>query len=308
MMMASTIKPPKIVFIVPYRDREYHLNIFRVMMTHLLEDYDSGSYEIYFAHQADDRPFNRGAMKNIGFLAIKEKYPNTYRDITFVFNDVDTVPSLKGLVDYETKKGVIKHFYGFPYALGGLFSITGQDFELINGFPCYWSWGYEDNVINERALKAGITIDRSTFFKIGNQAILQTVDSYVKLVNRRHKELLYNDDGRDGVNTLTKVYYEFEKKENEPSLIGSFIDISYFESIHKISDEQINRYDMLNKRYIDGPRFSVVGKTFSKQINNANRAKITHPQATPQMRNRQEGQQSQIPRFMMSRGLVLSGK
>jgi hypothetical protein len=77
---------PKLVFVVPYRDRELQLGFFRSHMAKVLED--EPSYEIFFVHQQDKRTFNRGAMKNIGFLAMKERYPKTYGDITFVFNDV----------------------------------------------------------------------------------------------------------------------------------------------------------------------------------------------------------------------------
>ena len=40
-------------------------------------------------------------MKNIGFIAMKEKYADNYKDITFVFNDVDTMPYTKNFIDYK---------------------------------------------------------------------------------------------------------------------------------------------------------------------------------------------------------------
>ncbi len=62
---------PKLAFIVPYRDRKEHLTFFSVYMKHVLSDYDPKDYIVRFVHQKDGRPFNRGGMKNIGFLAIK---------------------------------------------------------------------------------------------------------------------------------------------------------------------------------------------------------------------------------------------
>ena len=81
---------PKIVFIVPYRNRPQHKYFFSNYISSIL--IDNHDYEIYFSHQYDARSFNRGGTKNIGFLAIKNKYPEKYKDITFVFNDVDTIP------------------------------------------------------------------------------------------------------------------------------------------------------------------------------------------------------------------------
>ena len=83
---------PQLIFVVPYRDREQHQIFFAKQMKTVLEDLPDDSYKIYYIHQCDTRSFNRGAMKNIGFLVIKQLYPNDYKYITIIFNDVDTVP------------------------------------------------------------------------------------------------------------------------------------------------------------------------------------------------------------------------
>ena len=108
---------PKFIFIIPYRDRVEHKEFFTVYMKHVLEDIPKTDYEMYFVEQKNTLPFNRGAMKNIGFLALKYKYPNDYKNITFVFNDVDTVPYSKNIIDYETTPGIVKHYNGFKLRL-----------------------------------------------------------------------------------------------------------------------------------------------------------------------------------------------
>ena len=49
---------------VPYRNREEHLNMFIPRVgKHLKEQ--GIEFQMYFAHQVDDKLFNRGATKNI---------------------------------------------------------------------------------------------------------------------------------------------------------------------------------------------------------------------------------------------------
>jgi hypothetical protein len=178
-------KYPDIVFIVPYRDRVLEKELFILKMEQLLDNETKQNSKIFFIEQYDMRSFNRGAMKNIGFLLVKQLYPDNYKDITLVFNDVDTTPAKTGLLNYKTTHGIIKHFYGYTFTLGGIVSITGQDFEKINGFPNYWAWGFEDNLLNKRAIQARLHIDRSQFFSINDKDnITQNQGTILKQVNK----------------------------------------------------------------------------------------------------------------------------
>ena len=201
---------PKIIFIVPYRDRQQHLEFFKTQMTKVLEDMSPSDYKIWIIHQNDAREFNRGGMKNIGFLAIKNKYPNDYKNITIVFNDVDTMPYSKNFLNYETTPGVIKHFYGYTYTLGGIVSIKAGDFERINGFPNFWAWGYEDNLLQKRAASAGITIDRSQFYPIMHKDIMQLKDGLHRLVNRGEFDKFLSETN-DGIFTIQNLQYSLDE-------------------------------------------------------------------------------------------------
>jgi len=201
---------PKFIFIIPYRDRKEHKEFFSVYIKHVLEDIPKTDYEIYYVEQKNTLPFNRGAMKNIGFLAIKYKYPDHYKNITFVFNDVDTLPYSKNIIDYETTPGIVKHFYGFKFALGGIFSIRGEDFERTNGFPNFWSWGGEDNYMQKRVEYVGLYIDRSLFFNILDKNILQLCDGVKRLICRKEAATVVNMTTTDGLVTIRNLNYEFK--------------------------------------------------------------------------------------------------
>jgi len=211
---------PEIIFIVPYRDREAYKTMFLNHMPYILED--TQHYEIYFSHQDDKRPFNRGAMKNLGFIHIKNKYPNDYKNMTFVFNDIDTLPGIKNLWDYKTTIGVIKHFYGYKNALGGIFSITGADFEKVNGFPNYWGWGFEDNCLQNRCNKMNISIDRNIFYKLGDMNILQFFNGFERTLDSHVTNKLSNDNGTNGLSSINKIEQNINKI-NEKYYMINFI-------------------------------------------------------------------------------------
>jgi hypothetical protein len=190
------------------------------MRQKILLDEPAGSYEMYFAHQCDNRPFNRGAMKNIGFLAMKLKYPLYYKAITFIFHDVDTFPSTKVLINYETMPGIVKHYYGYEFALGGIFAIKGGDFERSLGFPNFWGWGLEDNVMQDRCANNGLIIDRSQFYPMRDPRIIRAFDGFDRVISKRDT-VVYARETPDDLTSLTQLKW---------MLKGEYINIYKFTS------------------------------------------------------------------------------
>ena len=217
--MTSSI--PKVVFIVPYRNRPMQKAFFLRQMGYVLQNVPKEDYRILFSHQCDSRDFNRGAMKNIGFLVVRELYPNDYKNITLVFNDVDTMPYEKDFFQYETTSGTIKHFYGFTFALGGILSITGGDFERIGGYPNFWGWGYEDNMLQKRVLQHKLTIDRDVFYTVNHIDIIHLGDGKYRTIHGNEYHL-YKKQLPDGYWTIKDLEYSIPEDDSHMIQVTRF--------------------------------------------------------------------------------------
>ena len=88
---------------VPYRNREAHLKEFIPRVGKYLEG-QGIDYHIYFAHQVDDKLFNRGATKNI---AAKHAFEDGCDYI--VWHDIDMIPDMEGGCDYTFPKDKPRH-------------------------------------------------------------------------------------------------------------------------------------------------------------------------------------------------------
>ena len=142
------------------------------------------------------------------------------------------MPYTKNFLNYNTIAGNVKHFYGYDYTLGGIVSINGGDFENIMGFPNLWYWGFEDNILQERVISNGLTIDRTHFYPIMDKNILQLNDGVIRVINRdEHK--LYVNKTADTYNEITSLQYEINEQTG-------FIDVTSFEIIHKPTNNNIN--------------------------------------------------------------------
>ena len=206
-------KTPEIVIIVPYRDREPQRSAFMKIMPHILEDLNC---KVLFVHQRDKRPFNRGAMKNLGFIYVQKMYPDEYKDIILVFHDIDNIPWYKGQFSYRTQRNVINHFYGYPHALGGIFAIKAWDFEHINGFPNIWTWGLEDNMLMRRAEQYKKRVIRPEFVHLekNNNNIIGLWHGWDRLINSHIEHKGRADKGQDGIRSLYNIGIAPEKIDN----------------------------------------------------------------------------------------------
>jgi hypothetical protein len=211
---------PEVVFIVPYRNREAHYRLFAAQMERVLAT--APPHKILYIHQTDDRGFNRGAMKNIGLLVLKDLYPKHYQNMTIIFNDVDSVLSRADLIPYKVSKGTVHHYYGFTFTLGGIVGFNAGDFERINGFPNFWTWGYEDNLLQIRALSAGLTIRRDPFFPINDPRIVRMLETNVRTVNQTEYNR-FEQRTTEGIRSIRDLSYEYDKETG-------FVNVLTFET------------------------------------------------------------------------------
>jgi hypothetical protein len=236
-----SIDYPKTAIIIPFRERQEHLNVYMNHMKWIMDEKGweyNKDYTYIVSSQLDQRPFNRGAMKNLGFYYAREKWPEHYKKMNFVFNDVDIMPGYPWQVDYETNPGTVKHSYGFDFCLGGLVTINGDDFERINGYPNYWGWGYEDNMLEVRCKRANIQVDREKFWKAGDKEFIRLNHGQEKNVDKQLKAKYYNTPNNNGLSSLKEVFY-FDSDESFNDSKYNMINFVSWEIPEPIDNENI---------------------------------------------------------------------
>lgn len=219
---------PDKFFIVPYRDRENQLEIFVNHMTKLME---GENYQILFIHQKDNRHFNRGAMKNIGFLYVKEKYPQTYKEKILIFHDIDVLIAKKENADFNTTENIVKHNFGFKptkivKALGGIVTIKASDFEKTKGFLNLWMWGLEDNALHIRCMKNKINISYASFHEIRCKEVIMFYQGKSRNVNNDYSFTNYSNykHSNRGFNTIKDLNYTLEDIREH----AYFVNVNHF--------------------------------------------------------------------------------
>jgi hypothetical protein len=151
----------------------------RGQLTTLLECFQCSLPEaqVLVIEQGCDRPFNRGALLNIGvFLANCD-------DIDSVCTqDVDMLPHADLIHEYTRKldSGTVRHIAGgwnrytqpCPRKsvggiqrnfLGGVVMLQQEQFKAVNGYPNdFWGWGGEDDELRDRLVLHGLSVEKCT--------------------------------------------------------------------------------------------------------------------------------------------------
>lgn len=153
------MKSPKLSLVVPFRNRESHLEEF---IPHIKDFLDSQKidFKIFVIEQGDDKPFNRAKLFNVGF---KESEHFDY----FCFHDVDLLPVTADYTYTDKPTHLSSHVEQFnfePYheeIFGGVVLFPKDDFKSINGYSnLYWGWGAEDDDVKFRCKNKKIEIYR----------------------------------------------------------------------------------------------------------------------------------------------------
>ena len=152
----------KNVIIIPYRQREEHLEYFIKHTVPLIEECMPET-KVVVIEQCEGKLFNRGKVLNVGFKEYMDK--TEY----FITHDVDINPK-KETLDYyniDIENGVLKLLTPHNESFGQIVKFHNESINKSNGFPNnIWGWGIEDRALFYRCIIKNINIKNTSLRKI----------------------------------------------------------------------------------------------------------------------------------------------
>jgi beta-1,4-galactosyltransferase 1 len=209
----------KLSVVVPFRDREAHLEKFLPHMKQFL-DAQNISFHIFVIEQACACPFNRAKLLNIGY---KESSEYDY----FCFHDVDMLPieSLYGMPSQPTHlAAIVEQFnWGLAYEtyFGGVTLFPKAALLKINGYSNnYWGWGAEDDDLWNRCIQ---------------------MKQFPARIQGKYSSL---DHDREIDHAQWQANYQYLRSQDAPEERARVISTDGISSLEyqKISEEKLNEY------------------------------------------------------------------
>jgi len=128
------------------------------------------SYRVLVIEQDSGSLFNRGALKNIGFvLAEPESDYTCFHDVDYlpIWADYSWAALPTPIVWYGAEArpiapgSAMKVIHNLARFFGGAVLIPNDLYRRVNGCSnSYWGWGYEDGDLRRRFLAAGVKLGR----------------------------------------------------------------------------------------------------------------------------------------------------
>ena len=203
------INDKKLCVVVPFRDRYAHLEPFLDSIIPMLES-QGIKYEIVIVEQTFTKQFNRGMVKNIGYLEVDADY--------YCFHDIDMLPETSdySYMEFPTHLAVEVEQFGWKLVydafFGGVVLFTKQDFLLIQGY-CneYWGWGAEDDDLRLRCDKKNLKLMR----KPGRYRSLNHMRPIIEEEYQKNLDILrkVQTDNSIEFNDLDTCKYEINSEE-----------------------------------------------------------------------------------------------
>jgi hypothetical protein len=226
------------IIVVPYRDRESHLNTFKGKINDYFIKLLGKDTLIVVIEQTQGKDFNRGKLLNIG---IKE-FSDCCKGY-FILHDVDTfLKKDHHKLQYKSEEqNIIRLWRPHALSLGGICKIKKETILDINGHPNnIWGWGIEDRALYYRALIKECTF-KNVVTEINDlQRLHHTANSvtytgerkemseYINSITRKNLEEKENFIYHSGISTLSKIDTNTEyKNEDEYFIIKTDTENNY---------------------------------------------------------------------------------
>ena len=197
---------------VPYRNRESHLKEFIPKVGAYLKS-KGIDYCMYFAHQVDDKLFNRGATKNV---AAKHAFEDGCDYI--VWHDIDMIPEDGCDYSYPSKTPIhiatnisqMQYKLKYQEYFGGAVIFNKEQVERTNGYSNdYWDWGMEDDDLFWRCYLEGYA--NVSELDLGKQSFVKFDGSKSKIKVDVDRQLSHLTSKSHTVSVLVKANQQEEK-------------------------------------------------------------------------------------------------
>ncbi|CAK8674838.1 beta-1,4-galactosyltransferase 4-like [Clavelina lepadiformis] len=218
----------KVAIIIPFRDRDTHLQYFLQYMHPTLQRQEL-DYRIYIINQYGPGKFNRAKLMNVGYAeSIKD---DTFQ--CFTFHDVDLIlENDKAIYSCPERPrhlsvGVDKFKYVLPYTaiFGGVTELTKEQFTKVNGYSnSFWGWGGEDDDMYNRVKLKGMNIMRYPG-GISRYRMISHQREKGNEVNPQRFDLIRKTGSTMATDGLSSLKYKVIAREDYPLYTNITVDL-----------------------------------------------------------------------------------